>query len=74
MSTETLSREILAEVSNLDAEQQRRVLGFVRSLKLPSGTSGKSLLRFAGIFDATDLKQIADAIDAGCEGIASDEW
>ena len=70
----TLSREILDEVVDLSPEQQQQVLGFVRSLKVPVGTPGKSLLHFAGTIDPGELKQISDAIEEGCERVSADEW
>jgi len=74
MTAATLPREILDEVAELSPEQQRRVLGFVRSLKAPAGTAGKSLLGFAGMIDRADLKQMSEAIEEGCERISADEW
>ena len=74
MATETLPREILNEVSGLNPDQQRQVLGYVRSLKLPASAPGKSLLRFVGSIDADDLKRMSAAIKDGCERVATDEW
>jgi len=64
MAVPTLSREIVDEVTSLDPEQQRQVLGYVRSLKRPGGAEGKTLLRFAGTIDRQDLQQMSNAIDS----------
>jgi hypothetical protein len=74
MAAVALSREIFDEVVDLSPEQQQQVLGFVRSLKVPVGTAGRSLHRFAGAIDPGELKQISDAIEEGCERISADEW
>ena len=67
------SREIMDELFSLSLEQQHQVLRFVRSLKLPAGTEGRSLLRFAGCINPTDLKEMEAAIEDGCERVG-DEW
>ena len=67
------TREICDELLTLSLEQQQQVLRFVRSLKLPAGTEGRSLLRFAGWIDPTDLKEMEAAIKEGCERVG-DEW
>ena len=74
MSVPNPSREILSELTSLNPDQQHEVLGFVRSLKLPAGAAGTSLLRFAGVIDRADLKEISDAIEEGCERISPDGW
>ena len=63
----------LRGVAELNPEQQEEVLRFVHLLKLPPGTTGKSLLRFSGTIDAAARAEVEAAIEEGCERIG-DEW
>lgn len=67
MGVMTLTREILEEIVHLSLERQQQVLEFVRTLKVPAGTVGQSLLRFAGTIDPADVKQMSEAIEEGCD-------
>ena len=75
MAKTSISKEILEEVHKLDAPKQERVLEFARSLanEQPPGLPGKHLLRFAGIIDRDDLREIARAIENGCERVGHSE-
>ena len=74
MSTE-LSVEILNELGSLNAEAQRRVLQFIRSLKpSQSGMSGSTLRQFMSTLSDADAKELMDAVKSGCEKVDYDEW
>ena len=66
-----IEQEIIERVSKLDAERQKQVLDFVRSLDIPQGIRGEDLVARAHEvhFDPSDLEEIAQAIEAGCERI-----
>ena len=38
------------------------------------GEPGRELLRFAGFIDAESVREMAEAIEAGCEQIEADGW
>lgn len=61
--------EIIERVRKLDAENQRKVLEYVRSLPTPKGTPGKVFLeRTRDIhIDPDDLKLMEQAIEEWCE-------
>jgi hypothetical protein len=44
------------------------------SVRVPTGVPGKNLLHFAGTISASDLQEMAQAIEAGCEQVDLDEW
>ena len=71
-----LKREILDQLAGLGADQQQKVLDFVRALAInrPIGTPGRDLLRFAGTIESADLKAMEQAIEDGCERVNVDEW
>lgn len=72
----TTWEEILNHLSKMSNDQQQKVLEYVRSLVPGSttGTSGKSLLRFAGAINPDDLKTIEQVIQEECEKIDSSSW
>ncbi len=67
MTTRDYTQKILEQVHKLDADQQRRVLEFVRSLPRPRGEPGSSLI--ADIrrlnFSPADVAEMAEAIGEG---------
>lgn len=72
----TVWEEILNHLLKMPNDHQQKVLEFIRSL-LPestTGTSGKSLLRFAGAIHPDDLKTIEQAINEECEKIDISSW
>ncbi len=75
MTTRDYTQEILEQVHKLDADKQRRVLEFVRSLTHPRGEPGSKLI--ADIrrlnFSPEDVAEMAEAIK-DCERIDWDEW
>ena len=40
----------------------------------PQGVPGKELLRFAGIMDTQSVREIEEAVKAGCEQVDLSEW
>ena len=76
MAETSMEKDILEEVHKLATPQQERVLKFARSLAndQPPGIPGKYLLRFAGKIDKDDLREVARAIDKGCERVDRNEW
>ena len=70
-----LPSRINAELGDLEADAQRQVLEYVRSLKRrPKGMSGAALREHVGTISSTDAKSMIDAIEAGCEQVNLDEW
>lgn len=71
-----LKEEIIHQIDKLPSEQQRQILNFARVLEMskPRGRTGESLLMFGGAIQVTDLKAMADDIEAGCEKVDADEW
>ena len=76
MTDTSVEKEILDEIHKLEKDQQKEVLEFVRSLAKSDlvGAPGKHLLRFAGAIAKDDLQKMAEAIQADCESIDSNEW
>lgn len=69
-------QEILDQIRALDAEEQRRVLEFARSLRHPKGISGKEFLeRTKGTrANLADLELMEQAIEEEFEGVDPDAW
>jgi hypothetical protein len=76
MAISSLEQELLDQVSQMGAEQQRRVLDFARSLATVErrGVCGKDLLQFAGTIEADDLRLMVEAIQEDCEKVDLNEW
>jgi len=51
----------------LPAEEQKRVLAFMKGLTPAGGMSGKDLLKFSGAIGTADLQAMTKAIEEGCE-------
>ena len=69
------TRQIQAELGDLDSNAQQRVLDYVRSLKrtragMPAGTLKKHI----GCLGSEDGQEMLAAIDSGCEQVNLDEW
>ena len=71
-----IEKELLKQLEQLGAGEQRQVLDFARTLSnnRRRGLPGEKLLRFSGAISADDLALMAAAIDEGCEQVNSDEW
>lgn len=71
-----IQKEIFEHLSKLPAGQQRRVLDLARALATgePVGVPGSEFLRFAGLIDPEDLKQMAKVIEEECERVDLNEW
>jgi hypothetical protein len=67
----SITKEIVERMHELPAAQQQFVLKIVRSLasQQPQGVSAKDLLAFAGVISAEDAREMADAIEQGCERV-----
>jgi hypothetical protein len=71
-----VERELQRRLSRLGPVEKARVLEYTRSLDEPrqQGTPGAALLRFAGSIPAESLREMADAIEEGCERVDPDGW
>ena len=77
MASISFEQELLEHAHQLDAEQQLSLLNYVRVLaKTPHirGESGQSIVQSAGLFRDEDLDEMAQAIEADCEGIDGSGW
>jgi hypothetical protein len=72
----TIEKELSTCLGRLPVEKQLQVLDFAKTLAMPAikGVQGKTLLRFAGSIDATDLDEMSQAIADDCERVDADEW
>ncbi len=68
--------EIVEQVQVLPDNLQYQVLSFVRALRTlaQTGTPGEKLLKFAGSIPSSDVEEMRDAIEAGCEQVDWNEW
>lgn len=71
-----LERELHERAAKLGPEEQRQVLEYARALGEASqrGVPGEALLRFANSIPADDLREIAQAIEEGCEHLDARAW
>ncbi|MFL5242807.1 MAG: hypothetical protein ACJ8FY_11920 [Gemmataceae bacterium] len=74
--SQPLAEQVLDQMKDLPARQQRRVLEFVRALaaSTPTGVPGKKLVPFAGTIPADQVKELERLIDEGCERIDVNGW
>jgi hypothetical protein len=72
----SITKEIVEWMHELPAAQQQLVLEIVRSLasQRPQGVPAKDLLPFAGVISAEDAREMADAIEEGCERVDANAW
>jgi hypothetical protein len=75
-SMSAVERELQQHLSRLGPAERRQVLEYTRELGEPPrhGTPGAALLRFVGAIPAEDLREMADAIDEGCERVDPERW
>lgn len=72
----TLERELSERFAQLEPDQQRAVVEYARALaETPRrGVPGSALLRFAGTMPADVAREMAQAIEEGCEQVDPDAW
>jgi hypothetical protein len=68
--------QIVEQVKALPDNLQHQVLTFVHSLRTVArrGTSGSSLLQFAGGISMEDVDSMREAIESDCERVDGNEW
>jgi len=74
MISKTFENEFLKNLSLLNKEQQNKVLVYIKSLLSRTKQPNRDLLQLAGSIDPQDLRQMSEAIEAGCENIDKNEW
>jgi hypothetical protein len=70
----SIQAELNDTLGQLPIALQHQVLEFARTLVVPRGVPGASLLKFAGVINDSDLDAMSRAIEEGCEGVDSNEW
>jgi hypothetical protein len=69
--------ELVKTLDGMPITLQRQVLNFASSLqktKLPRGTPGRELVKFAGCISPEDGEEMLKAIEEGCKRIDVDGW
>ena len=68
--------EIARQVEALPPEMQEQVLRFVASLagSVPKGERGATLRQFSFSLAAVSAREMAQAIEEGCERVDAGEW
>jgi hypothetical protein len=72
----TLEEEISERLAHLEPAQQRAVLDYANALAASPrwGVPGSALLQFAGTMDPEVAREIAEAIEEGCERVDPNGW
>ena len=72
----SVDRELQRRIAKLGPDEKRQVLNYIIVLEdtRPAGTPGSAVVPFAGSISAEDAKEMADAIEEGCEQIDWDGW
>ena len=73
MQSKSFENEFLKNLELLSKEQQDKALAYIKSL-LTRRRSQAELLQFAGSLDAKSVREMSEAIEAGCETIDKNEW
>jgi len=77
MSTNTIRDQIIHQLDSLSPEEQALVLDYMHRVRMaPPGTPGDMFLAHVGDFDfqPSDIEEMMQAIEEGCERIDWDEW
>lgn len=76
MHDKLIRNQLDREVERLSEAELAKVIDFARSLGggTPQGENGAALLTRLPHFSAEDVKEIAEAIEAGCERVDPDGW
>jgi hypothetical protein len=71
-----VDRELTIRIAQLDPDEKRRVLEYVRTLgpSRPLGTPGSALRPLFGSMSKEDVAEMRQAIEEGCERIDPDGW
>ncbi len=75
----TAKEQLYQHIEELPAELAQEVLDFLLFVKTrrdraPLGTPGKAFLTFVGLFPKSDLAEMTQAIEEGCNQIDVNEW
>ena len=76
MTPAEIQHQLYEEIDRLSAAEQLRLLAAARQMRseTPKGTPWSAIQHLAGTLPDEDAKEIAQAIEEGCENIDSDEW
>jgi len=76
MNAMATRKELLKQLERLPPELQRQVLEFSKALAsaVTKRVPGRRLLHFAGTLTAREAREMARAIDAGCERVDANDW
>lgn len=76
MVSRELADDVLQEMERMPLDLQQRVFEFAHALadSHPKGASGEDIVRFRGTFSQSDLKDMSEAIEKGCERVDPDAW
>ncbi len=77
MVDKAVHAELVKTLDDMPLPQQRQVLEFATTLrggKLPPGTPGRELLKFAGRISPEDCALMEKAIEEGCEQVDLAGW
>ena len=76
MHDKIIRHQLDREVERLSDKEMAQLIEFARSLGggTPRGEKGATLITRLPDFSAKDVKEIAEAIEAGCEQVDPDGW
>jgi hypothetical protein len=71
-----VEQRLIEQIRRMDPDQQQTLLDYAHALSRPRGLSGEEMIRLAREVDFPpgDLKEMAEAIEEGCEDIDWDGW
>jgi hypothetical protein len=69
----SFENDLLKNLEKLTKEQQEKAIAYIQTL-LNQETNKQGLLAMAGSIDPASIKEMTEAIEAGCENIDSHEW
>ena len=72
----SIIEQVVKQLSGMPQSLQQQVLQFARVIGQGrrQGTSGRQLLRFAGMIPIDELSLMQDAIEQDCGKVDLDEW
>ena len=71
-----VKEQILTDLARMTPDMQRQAAELVHGMipEVRKGAPGREFLRFAGMIDPISLREMSEAIEAGCERVDLDEW